>query len=222
MSADTHIEGVTEVNMALDGLIAALSPAGRRKLGLKLGFFARRINIKRIAAGVSPDGTPFVPKKVQKQEAEKRRTFLYKKKGSDQEKYYDVTSIGHDGKVFTGWSNTSGGIRTFVKKKVRTISMTPGGKKNRKPKFRKLFQKLRVAKNLRFTVTKDAVTLTFSPEEKARIAAVHHFGLRDKVSTKRKNSPTYTYPKRPLLGFSSKDMDAIKDLIYEHVEKEFG
>ncbi|MDR1229700.1 MAG: phage virion morphogenesis protein [Azoarcus sp.] len=150
MSAD--IEGLTEVDMALDGLAAALSPAGRRKLGLKLGQLLRRENQCRIAANVAPDGTAFAPRLRQK------------------------------------------------------------GKKARRGK---MFRKLRQSRNMQITRSPDEVKLAFRSHTN-RLAVVHHFGLRDKVTPKAKKQTKYAA--RPLLGFSRADLDAIEMLLLTHVE----
>jgi len=147
---NADIDGLTEVNLALDGLIAALSPAGRRKLGLRLGRHLRKENMRRIAANISPDGAAFAPRLRQK---------------------------------------------------------------GQKPKRGRMFKKLRQARHFRITRGPDEIRLGFTGRT-GRIAAVHHFGLRDKVSPKGK---THQYAARPLLGFSQADLDALEDLILSHV-----
>ncbi|MDR2924999.1 MAG: phage virion morphogenesis protein [Azoarcus sp.] len=47
-----------------------------------------------------------------------------------------------------------------------------------------------------------------------RIAAVHHFGLRDNVVP---GSKEVTYAARPLLGFSRDDLEALENLLLDHV-----
>jgi phage virion morphogenesis protein len=144
------IDGLTEVNMALDGLIAALSPAGRKKLGLRLGQLLRRENQRRIAANVSPDGSAFAPRLRQK---------------------------------------------------------------GKRAKSGKMFKKLRQARHIRIIRGTDEVRLEFSGQG-GRVAAIHHFGLRDKVN---KKGHMHSYPARPLLGFSRQDTDALEMLILSHV-----
>ncbi len=145
------IEGLKEVNMALNGLMAALSPAGRRKIGLKLGQLLRKENQRRIAANVAPDGSAFEPRKPQ------------------------------------------------------------SGKKNLRTK---MFGKLRQSSHIRIKAGSDEVRIEFKSRA-GQIAAVHHFGLRDKISDKVKK--TVRYPARPLLGFSKDDLEAMEALILDHV-----
>lgn len=45
-------------------ILQGLSPADRRRAALKLGQALRRSNLKRIAANIDPDGTPFAPRKA--------------------------------------------------------------------------------------------------------------------------------------------------------------
>jgi hypothetical protein len=47
----------------LGRMLAGLDPAARRKAARKLGQGLRAANLKRIAANVNPDGTPFDPRK---------------------------------------------------------------------------------------------------------------------------------------------------------------
>ncbi|MDR1463638.1 MAG: phage virion morphogenesis protein [Azoarcus sp.] len=150
MMAD-DIGGIERINAALDGLIAALSPAGRRKIGLRLAQLARRANQRRIAANITPDGAAFAPRLRQK---------------------------------------------------------------GKNPKRGKMFKKLRAARHLRIMSGASEITITFRGQT-GRVAAVHHFGLRDKVL---KNLPhEVKYAARPLLGFSPGDMAAMENLLYEHV-----
>ncbi|MDR3087041.1 MAG: phage virion morphogenesis protein [Azoarcus sp.] len=150
MNAD--IDGIEQVDMALDGLIAALSPAGRRKLGLKLGQSVRRANQARIAKNIAPDGTAFAPRAQQK-----------------------------GGKIRCG----------------------------------KMFKKLKAARHMRIERGASEIRLSFQSRA-GRIAAVHHFGLRDKVTPKGK--VTVKYPARPLLGFSHADLATLDELVFAHFE----
>jgi phage virion morphogenesis protein len=145
------IDGLTEVNTALDGLVSAMSPAGRKKLGLRLGQLLRRENQRRIAANVSPDGGAFAPRLRQK---------------------------------------------------------------GKKAKSGKMFKKLRQARHIRLIRSANEVRLEFSGQG-GRVAAVHHFGLRDKVNKGKK--PVHSYAARPLLGFSRQDTEALEMLILSHV-----
>ena len=74
-----------------------------------------------------------------------------------------------------------------------------------------MFQKLRLARHLRMRATTDEAVLQFLGRA-ARIARVHHYGLRDRVT---ETGAQYQYPERPLLGISDAQMDGLRDLILD-------
>jgi phage virion morphogenesis protein len=76
------IEGMERLDHTLDGLAAALSPAGRRKLGLKIGQQIRRANVARIGKNVAPDGTPFTPRLRQKSKKKLKNRMFTKLKAT--------------------------------------------------------------------------------------------------------------------------------------------
>ncbi|SFO51615.1 phage virion morphogenesis (putative tail completion) protein [Variovorax sp. OK605] len=78
---------------------------------------------------------------------------------------------------------------------------------------RSMFEKLRAARHLRVEVDADGVAVGFFGRT-ARIARVHHFGLRDKVQP---GGPTYQYPARGLLGLTDPERELIKDLLLQHL-----
>lgn len=85
----------------------------------------------------------------------------------------------------------------------------------RKPRKRgrsrrgKMFQKTRLARNMRVRAQPDQVEVSFK-QAVASAAAVHHFGLVDKVE-KTATAPRVRYPSRKLLGIPPEDRDAIMD-----------
>lgn len=64
---------------------------------------------------------------------------------------------------------------------------------------RKMFVKLKTAKYLKTKATSDSAEVAFIPAVQ-RLARVHHYGLRDKVS---KRGITVKYAERALLGVSA-------------------
>lgn len=79
-----------------------------------------------------------------------------------------------------------------------------------------MFTKLASAKYLRLTTTPNSAAIGWAGRV-ARIAEIHHAGLRDRVS---KNGPMHTYAQRRLLGFSTDDHTALTDLIVTHLSKD--
>jgi len=64
---------------------------------------------------------------------------------------------------------------------------------------RKMFTKLKTAKYLKATASADSATVQFDNRVQ-RLARVHHYGLRDRVS---RGGPVTEYTERSLLGISN-------------------
>ncbi|EOD8888706.1 phage virion morphogenesis protein [Klebsiella pneumoniae] len=79
---------------------------------------------------------------------------------------------------------------------------------------RQMFAKLRTTKYLKALASQDAASVEFESRVQ-RIARVHHYGLRDRVSRRGK---TALYPARKLLGFT----DNTSNLIFEILLKSLG
>ncbi|MDA5495793.1 phage virion morphogenesis protein [Yersinia intermedia] len=82
----------------------------------------------------------------------------------------------------------------------------------RKPKGRikrEMFAKLRTARYMKANSSPDAAVVEFAGRVE-RMAAVHHFGLRDRPSV---HSKDVRYDERPLLGFTKNDIAKIEKLI---------
>ncbi|SDJ41476.1 phage virion morphogenesis protein [Billgrantia gudaonensis] len=76
-----------------------------------------------------------------------------------------------------------------------------------------MFSKLRTAKYLKAKGSASAATISFIGRV-ARIARVHHYGLRDRVEP---GGPTHHYPERRLLGVSREDREFIRDSLIDHL-----
>lgn len=74
---------------------------------------------------------------------------------------------------------------------------------------RKMFVKLKTAKYLKTKATGDSAEVAFIPAVQ-RLARVHHYGLRDRVS---KRGITVKYTERPLIGLDDKAAVSIKDTL---------
>ncbi|EJJ8269730.1 phage virion morphogenesis protein, partial [Escherichia coli] len=70
---------------------------------------------------------------------------------------------------------------------------------------RQMFAKLRTTKYLKTAATADSASVQFDGKVQ-RIARVHHYGLRDRVS---RRGPEVRYARRGLLGFDSKILNQI-------------
>ena len=76
-----------------------------------------------------------------------------------------------------------------------------------------MFTKLRTAKYLRIKTTADTAEMGFLGRV-ARIARVHHYGLRDRVEP---GGPQHQYARRELIGITAKDAERIADSVLNHL-----
>ncbi|HHW3954413.1 TPA: phage virion morphogenesis protein [Raoultella planticola] len=76
---------------------------------------------------------------------------------------------------------------------------------------RQMFAKLRTTKYLKAIASPDAASVEFESRVQ-RIARVHHYGLRDRVSSR---GPEIRYAERRLLGFG--DNCQIKHILYRYL-----
>ncbi|MFV4758097.1 phage virion morphogenesis protein [Citrobacter freundii] len=76
---------------------------------------------------------------------------------------------------------------------------------------RQMFSKLRTTKYLKTAANADSASVQFEGKVQ-RIARVHHYGLRDRVSRK---GPEVVYAERRLLGFNKTIEDSINDILTE-------
>ena len=74
---------------------------------------------------------------------------------------------------------------------------------------RQMFAKLRTTKYLKTAATADSASVQFEGKVQ-RIARVHHYGLRDRVS---RNGPEVHYARRQLLGINSYEVQLVSDAI---------
>lgn len=76
---------------------------------------------------------------------------------------------------------------------------------------RQMFTKLRTAKYLKATAGSDSAGVQFEGKVQ-RIARVHHYGLRERVS---RRGPEVRYAVRRLLGINNSVEDMVKDTLFE-------
>ncbi|HDM8289688.1 TPA: phage virion morphogenesis protein [Yersinia enterocolitica] len=82
----------------------------------------------------------------------------------------------------------------------------------RKPKGRikrEMFAKLRTARYMKANSSPDAAVVEFAGRVE-RMAAVHHFGLKDRPSI---HSQEVKYEERPLLGFTLQDRELVENAV---------
>jgi phage virion morphogenesis protein len=76
-----------------------------------------------------------------------------------------------------------------------------------------MFTKLRTTKYLKTKYNANSVSAGFFGDI-AKLARVHHYGLRDRVA---KNGPDVKYEKRELVGWAEADIDLVQDLLIKHL-----
>lgn len=76
-----------------------------------------------------------------------------------------------------------------------------------------MFTKLRTAKYLRIKTSADEAAVGFIGRV-ARIARVHHYGLRDRVEP---GGPKHHYARRELVGITASDRERIGNKVLEHI-----
>lgn len=77
----------------------------------------------------------------------------------------------------------------------------------------RMFQRLRTAARLRMLADAEGAAVGFTGRT-ARIARVHQLGLRDQVLP---GGPTHLYARRELLGFTTVDVELVRDLLLQHL-----
>ncbi|SCU94291.1 Bacteriophage P2 Tail completion protein GPS [Cupriavidus necator] len=78
---------------------------------------------------------------------------------------------------------------------------------------RAMFTRLRTTRLMKVQSDPNAAVVTFASRAQ-RIAAVHQFGLRDRVN---KAGMEVQYARRELLGFADGDVERITDLVLAHL-----
>ncbi|MHA6907308.1 phage virion morphogenesis protein [Ralstonia pseudosolanacearum] len=78
---------------------------------------------------------------------------------------------------------------------------------------RAMFTRLRLARYMKTEADANTAVVTFAGNAQ-RIATVHHFGLRDRVN---KSGLMAQYPARELLGLDAADMEAVTNLVAQHL-----
>ncbi|OHX20439.1 phage virion morphogenesis protein [Chromobacterium sphagni] len=114
-------------------------------------------------------------------------------------------------------------LRASQQQRIRD-QLNPDGSEfaPRKPQFRakkgkirrQMFSKLRASKWLKVEATTNGAAVAFVGQVE-RIARVHQYGLRDRVS--RRSRRETQYPARELLGFAAADIEVVRDQILTHL-----
>lgn len=90
----------------------------------------------------------------------------------------------------------------------------PQGRKKKGRIRRKMFSKLQTTRFMKTATTTDEAAVYFAGSV-MRIARVHHYGLRDKVSKR----STVKYDARQLFGLNDPAITAVGDILIDHLSK---
>lgn len=80
-----------------------------------------------------------------------------------------------------------------------------------------MMQRLMLAKHLHAHGRSGSAAVVEFSDRVQRIARVHQYGLRDKVDRRNPRSPEVQYARRELLGISSADLQAVEDILLQHL-----
>ncbi|EQC1828169.1 phage virion morphogenesis protein [Escherichia coli] len=81
---------------------------------------------------------------------------------------------------------------------------------------RKMFAKLITSRFLHIRASPEQASMEFYGGKSPKIASVHQFGLSEE---NRKDGKKIDYPARPLLGFTSEDVQMIEEIILAHLDR---
>lgn len=217
---------------AASALLIQLQPAARTKLLRTMAHDLRRSQQQRIRAQIGPDGVPWTPRKRRsgREKAGPRPIrFLYHgARGEPRavEMRSWVSRGGQGGGYIIGFDKEAEGVRTFRRDRIiRYLPIEGGtedpgalqgalrGKKGGLNRRGAMFGKIRSGRFLKAGADPSSAWVEFVGRAQ-RIAAVHHFGLRDRVV---QGGPEYDYPQRELLGLGQTDEEALMSRLLEHV-----
>lgn len=227
MSAE--LDDLAEIERIAGGLLRQLSSGQRRTLMRRMARDMAARNRARIKAQKAPDGSAFEPRRERQPTRTVNQTacFLYPSGGSGAPRkvilrQYAIEKTGEANYMMTGFDIEAGGIRSFFHDKV--IKWLPvdaehrnrtGGRLRRRGNLRRkaMFRRLASARLLRSGVDDRGFWVGFTGRA-AEVARIHHEGLRDRPALKAR---PITYPRRPLLGFSEQDREALLDMLFAHL-----
>lgn len=209
-------EDLQQLHGIASSMLEFLEPAQRRRLLRAVARDMRAANQRRQMRQQAPDGSPWAArrKRAGAKPANRPTKFLYPSGGFGAPRVVEMRSWIGRGPMIVGFDREADGIRTFRKDKViRWLpadgSADPGGLPNSiragKGRVRRgadaMFRGLRSPRWQRAGADADEAWVQFAGRA-ARIAGVHHYGGRDRVSD---DGPEADYAARPLVGFGAGD-----------------
>lgn len=195
----------------MQAFISRMDGSSRQKLAGQVARELRKLQGQNIRAQRSADGAPWAPRKKPKAPAAPIRYVYRGKDGRVRE--VELANWRDNGGSLTGYDKEAGGKRTLLKVgMLRSLPArnAPTAAATRRAQL--MLQRMATPAIMRAKATPEGAELSFSGLSE-RIAAVHHFGLRDAV---RSGGPEYDYPSRPLLGIGPKERATVLNFVYQH------
>lgn len=202
-----------ELDAIIGQVLGVTKPTTRRSMARRVATDIRRSQQKRIGQQKSPDGTAYPARKKKKLRTQGGISFMHN--GQVRRLRNWRSSKGRYGdRMITGFDDDKGGIRSFIRADIeRYLSIDLSRKTDVKEKKDPMFRRLRGSRFLKATAYPDAAVVGFQGRA-GRIAAVHQYGLTDKVA----HRASAKYPARPLLGLTPAEVDGITDAIMGVIE----
>lgn len=202
--------------LALDAwmqeFIARLDGPARKQLAGTVGRELRKLQASNINAQRSADGAAWEKRKRPKPAAAPIRYVYRGKDGRVRE--VELANWRDNGGSLTGYDKEAGGRRTMLKVgMLRSLPARGTATAAQQRRAQRMLTRLATPQHLKMRTTGEGVELAFAARAE-RIAAVHHFGQRDKVSA---GGPEYDYPARSLLGIGDKERSTILHVVKQHL-----
>lgn len=196
----------------LQTALESMTPQAQNQLLRKIGRELRKRTVQNLRAQRSPEGERWAPRKIIKGSTggsgrPRGRRNPNPQRGNPELKFhYDgatvhLKSYEDEGRTLLGFDLITRSIKRYRKDRI--------DKPKGKPK--KMMRKLRTPACLRQQVARGELRLGWQGRD-ARLAKVHHYGLRDKLQY-----GIAQYPARELIGITEADAALIRTLILEHV-----
>lgn len=194
--------------------IARLDGPARKQLAGTVGRELRKLQGQNIKAQRSADGQAWAPRKKPKAAAAPVR-FVYRGKDGHVREV-ELSGWRNNGGSITGHDKEAGGKRTLLKVGIlRSLPARSSASAAQQTRAQRMLQRMAAPAQMKMRTTPEGAELSFAGRAE-RIAAVHHFGLRDKV---RPGGQEVDYAARPLLGVGPKERQTVLDLVYQHLSR---
>ena len=195
----------------MQAFISRMDGPSRQKLAGQVARELRKLQGQNIKAQRSAEGTAWPQRKKPKAVAPPIR-YVYRAKDRHIREI-EMSNYRDRPDRITGYDKEAGGIRTMLKVgMLRSLPARNGPTAAATRRAQLMLQRMATPAIMRAKATPEGAELSFSGLSE-RIAAVHHFGLRDAV---RSGGPEYDYPSRPLLGIGPKERATVLNFVYQH------